>query len=665
MPRLSTWLRQLFGCPADPIHNLTHLQLAELELRIVPSALPPPVMIGLPSTEYETIVPEATDETTALPQPIPIVGGIGSDEMTVLTLNALGRIATATDRNGSVHSYSYDALGRLVSDAVISLGTDVDGSVRRIEIAYDDQGNAALFTSFDAASGGNIVNQVLREFDKQGRLVTEFQAHAGAVDPLTTAKVGYFYSGTVAGAIHNEPIAIAYPNGRLVEFNNEEKPPATVTGSLVETVPGTFGSTPLPSDTATDIGPIGDAGEYDPNGNLTGDDTGRQFIYDAWNRLVAVRDHLGDMIASYQYDGLGRRITETTGDVTRVFYFSDRWQVLEERVNGRVLVQYIWSRVDGNALILRDRDTDGDGILDERLWVVQDENHNVIALVDDAGNVVEQYTYDEFGNATVYDADGNVRADGSGYDWEYLFQGQRFNPATDLYDSPRPSDTAILPAWLQTDPVDFFSEDENSNRLVEKNETDNLDSADSQRRGDQRQTDQGSDQLSDGPISIALPADSGSLWDPSIQNLIDETGQPLQPQSAIGLQSDQLTAPQLVTPLQTHIDRPNQLHFPNPEMLDESSEFWDLVVGTVSIFCKPVDWALSIIELVQHPVEVTSWLEYIDPLRPLWKHPKWFPPAHGGTEEMADALPASDPRGERVGPSSTRLGRARGTNLGS
>src|SRR5262249_17217666 len=45
------------------------------------------------------------------------------------TYNALGQVATYTDRNGSVHTYTYDVLGRQTADAVTVLGAGVDGSV--------------------------------------------------------------------------------------------------------------------------------------------------------------------------------------------------------------------------------------------------------------------------------------------------------------------------------------------------------------------------------------------------------------------------------------------------------------------------------------------------------------------------------------------------------
>ena len=78
----------------------------------------------------------------------------------MVLLNALGETKTATDRNGNVHTFSYDVLGRQTADAVTTLGTGVDGAVRRIETAYNSAGLSYLFTSYDAASAGNIVNQV-------------------------------------------------------------------------------------------------------------------------------------------------------------------------------------------------------------------------------------------------------------------------------------------------------------------------------------------------------------------------------------------------------------------------------------------------------------------------------------------------------------------------
>ncbi len=51
---------------------------------------------------------------------------------------------------------------------------------------------------------------------------------------------------------------------------------------------------------------------YDANGNLTTDEQGRTLVWDAWNRLVQVKQG-STVLISYKYDGLKRRVVEDTG----------------------------------------------------------------------------------------------------------------------------------------------------------------------------------------------------------------------------------------------------------------------------------------------------------------------------------------------------------------
>src|SRR5581483_11101694 len=67
-------------------------------------------------------------------------GAASSSEKESYTVNAMGEVKIKTDRNGNVHTYSRDVLGRLTADAVTTLGSGVDGSVRRLETAYDTAG---------------------------------------------------------------------------------------------------------------------------------------------------------------------------------------------------------------------------------------------------------------------------------------------------------------------------------------------------------------------------------------------------------------------------------------------------------------------------------------------------------------------------------------------
>jgi len=131
------------------------------------------------------------------------------------------------------------------------------------------------------------------------------------------------------------------------------------------------------------------------------DEKGKQFVYNAWNRLVIVKNSGGTTLATYAYDGRSYRVRETRSGTTTDLYYSSQWQVLEESVSGTAKISYVWSPVYVDAMIARDRDSDGNGSLDERLYVVHDANFNVVALLDTSGAVVERFAYDAFGVFSV------------------------------------------------------------------------------------------------------------------------------------------------------------------------------------------------------------------------------------------------------------------------
>jgi len=96
--------------------------------------------------------------------------------------------------------------------------------------------------------------------------------------------------------------------------------------------------------------------------------------------------------------------------------------VLEERVGGTAQVQYAWSPIYVDALILRHRDTNADGTLDEIMWVQQDANWNVTAITNSGGTVQERYAYEPYGQVTFWDANFTTRASSS-YAQNVLYQG--------------------------------------------------------------------------------------------------------------------------------------------------------------------------------------------------------------------------------------------------
>src|SRR5436190_13499160 len=85
----------------------------------------------------------------------------------------------------------------------------------------------------------------------------------------------------------------------------------------------------------------------DAHGNLTGDDAGTTYTYDAWDWLMFVRS-LSNVTASHAYDALGRRVSELARTQTRThsqptdLYYNAAWQVVEERT-GAQTAQNVWS----------------------------------------------------------------------------------------------------------------------------------------------------------------------------------------------------------------------------------------------------------------------------------------------------------------------------------
>ena len=75
--------------------------------------------------------------------------------------------------------------------------------------------------------------------------------------------------------------------------------------------------------------------------------------------------------------------------------------------------------------MLRDRDTTGNGVLNERLYALQDPNFNVTCLIDPAGDIAERLTYTAYGQPVVRTPYFGERSF-SDYDWEYPERVNRF-----------------------------------------------------------------------------------------------------------------------------------------------------------------------------------------------------------------------------------------------
>lgn len=198
---------------------------------------------------------------------------------------------------------------------------------------------------------------------------------------------------------------------------------------------------------------------YDANGNMTefpqpkSLENGYTATYDAWNRLVKLEDSSGT-VAEYEYDGLNRRTIKKkhiAGSLneTRHFYYSDQWQVLEERVDANTTAnkQYVWGLRYIDDLVLRDKGT-------ERLYALQDALFNVVALTDDTGAVKERFAYQPYGESEELNPDFTTYTS-TNYVWEYRFTGRELDLHTGLQINRNRYLHLQLGRWLIRDPIGY------------------------------------------------------------------------------------------------------------------------------------------------------------------------------------------------------------------
>ena len=235
---------------------------------------------------------------------------------------------------------------------------------------------------------------------------------------------------------------------------------------------------------------------YSTTGNLTTDAQGRTLAYNAWNRLVSVRNATGTEVARYEFDGLNRRVVEQVGTLAspaaataaiRDVYYSQDWQALEERVRtspSQVATtadtRFIWSPVYVDAMVARDRNADantttGTGGLEQRVYALQDANWNTTAIIAasgvpgvSAGNVINRFAYTPYGESQTLTASWATPPAGStpAVPWSHLFQGLEFTDVTGLAYVRHRDYSASLGRFIEMDPIGFSAGDNNWYRFV-------------------------------------------------------------------------------------------------------------------------------------------------------------------------------------------------------
>src|SRR5262249_24735767 len=271
--------------------------------------------------------------------------------------DSISRLSSLCDSTGTLESYDYLGLATVVRRAHSQIGVDLtyikqtgesNGDAGDKYIGLDRFGRVVdqrwLITSsgsaadrfqygFDRDSNvlwrDNLVNSAFGELYSYDNLnqLTSFQrgtlngSHTGLVGSASRSQswtfdaLGNFASQTTNGTTQT----------RSANAQNEM---TSISGATTPT--------------------------YDSNGNMTKDEVGQQYVYDAWNRLVKVKDSSGNTLETLSYDALFHRISATASGTTTDYFFSAAWQVLEERVSGQATAQYVWGAVYVDEMVVRD-----------------------------------------------------------------------------------------------------------------------------------------------------------------------------------------------------------------------------------------------------------------------------------------------------------------------
>ena len=338
--------------------------------------------------------------------------GSAGDEYT--GLDEFGRVidqrwTTSTGTNVERYQYAYDADSNLMYKYNLSTGTNA--------------GNfSELYHTNTSGSGYDALNRLI-DFqrgllDPNAQTMT-VSGTAGISQDWTLDAVGNWSSFSTNGT----------PQSRTANQRNEY----TAVGSNTPT--------------------------YDNNGNLTKDENGQQYVYDAWNRLKQVKNSSGTVLVTYNYDALGRRIVEAVnGGNTTDLYFDTTGHVIEERQGSTVTRQYVWGLGAPDQLVLRDDNIAGthnygrtSGGLTERIFVQQDVNQNVTGLVSTSGTVLERFAYDPYGKQYVEDANWSPTSEA--YQWLYTFQAGRKDATSGLlhFGTPGRDYSTSLGRWTEPD----------------------------------------------------------------------------------------------------------------------------------------------------------------------------------------------------------------------
>ncbi|MFD5318542.1 LamG-like jellyroll fold domain-containing protein [Streptomyces sp. NPDC127098] len=314
---------------------------------------------------------------------------------------ASGDVARTTQPSGLALEYTYDGLGRRLTETEIS---DAQPEGVTTTFTYDALSRVTTetgATTENAVTGEDHTAQVTRTYDPDGNILTETVADLGGDDPDRVSQQRYDDHGRVDRVIDPENGVSYYLYDDLGRLAQETDPAGTVLRHTY-TPRGQHATTVLQDWTG------------DPSGEIR-DLTLVSNAYDPAGRLATTTDAMG-AVTAYRYFGDGLTATVTAQDVT-----GTRDIVLEDNTYDRAgnLVR----QATGNGTTVTEYEVDTTGRVTTTVLDPDGLNRRTVTTYDDADRplTVRQlgtsetdflsttYTYDPAGNPlseTVADPNG-------------------------------------------------------------------------------------------------------------------------------------------------------------------------------------------------------------------------------------------------------------------
>lgn len=418
------------------------------------------------------------------------------------TFDALGRLLTSNNSVSAI-SYTYNAANEMLTETTV-----VGGQSRTLTYAYTIDGNRASVTY----PGGNVVtydytnrNQVAAiyedggaplatygydlngsrisktlengtstayQFDDASRL-TSITDKKGSTTLLSsvytlnavgnrTAKVQDLKSETYGFDAIDQVTGVDSNGSRNVAYNYD------AVGNRTSVIDNGATTSYTTNNLNQYTSAFGSGVGYDGNGNLTAQQSNglsALYFYDAQNRLTKAT--VGTNVTEFWYDSKNRVVKRKTNSGTTYLVY-DSWSLIEERANnGTIKARYVHgTQID--EILARITPT-------KAVYYHHDGLGSTTLLTNINGKVVEKYSYDVFGKASIYGATSQQLLASSSYGNRFMFTGREFLQEVNLYDYRNRVYSQELGRFLQTDPIRFSAGDMNLYRYCGNNVVDKAD----------------------------------------------------------------------------------------------------------------------------------------------------------------------------------------------